>query len=854
MKTLLHLVILLFAATAAFGQKELRDSLLTQAQNEIFNGRFSEAKQLLQISPEKEGSSKYLLTAALLELFQGRQREAMVLLTEAQETLRKENKQRTLEEAEVISWMSQALKSSGKDHEAQELAMMAFDIRKEKLDDNHELIAASYNNLGLAFANSDNERALDHYENAKERFIRLYGDDHERVAIINTNLAFIYREEKLYGDAINSLEEALKIYQKQFAGSHPLKAFIYFNLGKTYRQMRDIGTAEIFYKKCLSEYTGVFGAHHPDIARVYNELASISLEKNLYDSAVINVNQSIRANVPDYRPSSAEENPGLTNFYHGNVLLNSLELKARIYEAQYLGRSLRFADLKHSLATVTLCDTLIDLLRKQITSEADKIELSNTSQNVYALGVRVAFEAADNSPRPGQYVHRAFFFSEKSKSAVLQDAISESNAKSFAGLPDDVLERENNLRTTISSINQKLAQRPERTLETALRAELYEATKNYNELVATMEKAYPSYYQLKHAQVQPSAAAVQKLLGADDAVVSYFYDREGSRMYIFTVSSKKLRVEERSLPPHFERYITGLRNSLIFNEPQTYQVSVNQLNKVLLPRRLPSSVKNLIIIPTGKMSTLPFEALTYRKATGTSFREFNYLIRKYTIRYEFSTGLMLQEKKTDRPGNGIVLCAPIAFDAKLGLADLPGTDKEVNAIAELYQRKNQPVRIHLKQDATEQIIKETGAGNFAVIHLATHGVVDESDPEQSRIFLHQKDGEDGNLFSGEIYNLRLNTSLVTLSACQTGLGKISQGEGVIGLSRALTYAGADNLMVSFWSVADASTAELMANFYEDLLLKNKSYAEALQSAKQKMLGSDQYASPYYWAPFILIGF
>ncbi|HZX73696.1 MAG TPA: CHAT domain-containing protein, partial [Cyclobacteriaceae bacterium] len=138
---------------------------------------------------------------------------------------------------------------------------------------------------------------------------------------------------------------------------------------------------------------------------------------------------------------------------------------------------------------------------------------------------------------------------------------------------------------------------------------------------------------------------------------------------------------------------------------------------------------------------------------------------------------------------------------------------------------------------------------------ATHGIVDEEDPELSKIFLNSSNKEDGNLFSGEIYNLDLNAEMVVLSACQTGLGKFSKGEGVIGLSRALIYAGAKNIIVSFWSVADESTAELMVDFYKNLLQKkDQNFREALQQAKVNMIKKGNYSAPYYWAPFVMIGF
>jgi CHAT domain-containing protein len=145
--------------------------------------------------------------------------------------------------------------------------------------------------------------------------------------------------------------------------------------------------------------------------------------------------------------------------------------------------------------------------------------------------------------------------------------------------------------------------------------------------------------------------------------------------------------------------------------------------------------------------------------------------------------------------------------------------------------------------------------NYSYLHFATHGVVDESNPELSRIYLQaDAESEDGKLYTGEIYNLKLNADLVTLSACETGLGKISKGEGVIGLSRALVYAGAQNMIVSFWSVADDSTSELMKDFY-DRMLNNPSmkFSDNLRASKQVLINGD-YAAPYYWAPFVLLGY
>ena len=164
------------------------------------------------------------------------------------------------------------------------------------------------------------------------------------------------------------------------------------------------------------------------------------------------------------------------------------------------------------------------------------------------------------------------------------------------------------------------------------------------------------------------------------------------------------------------------------------------------------------------------------------------------------------------------------------------------------------INFFLRCNSSETDFKTASLGEYDIIHFATHGEVNESQPNLSRIFLSpDKEDNDGFLYSSEIYNLNLNADLVTLSACETGLGKVAKGEGIIGLSRSLKYAGSKNLIVSLWKVADQSTSDLMISFYEKQQAEKSSYANALRQAKLSLLYSSNFKEPYYWAPFILIG-
>ncbi|HEY6437907.1 MAG TPA: CHAT domain-containing protein, partial [Ignavibacteriaceae bacterium] len=451
----------------------------------------------------------------------------------------------------------------------------------------------------------------------------------------------------------------------------------------------------------------------------------------------------------------------------------------------------------------------------------------------------------------------SFYFAEKSKSAVLLEAISDTNAKSFANIPDELLEEEKNLKAAVALISQKLAQKPSEDEEKYLRESLFSLNRSYQDFTKRLESQYPEYFNLKFNPASPSITQLQNLLPDKTALISYFIDEINARVYTYIISKKKFSISDKALSKEYDKYITGLRNSLYFMEVQTFSGISRKLYQMLIPKRIPRHINDLVIIPTGRMGIIPFETLLTVEVKGKpDFKSLPYLLKKYSVRYEFSAGLVLQKKRDAATIKSVLLCAPVIFPEKDNLNDLPGTETEVNTIANLFKGKNIGTQVYLKEHANETVIKSSSIKNYSLVHFATHGVVDENSPELSRIFLQtDSEAEDGNLFAGEIYNLELNAQLVALSACQTGLGKISKGEGVIGLSRALVYAGAKSIIVSFWSVADESTATLMTDFYRQLLENPSSnYSRDLQKAKLNLLQQGDYSAPYYWAPFILIGF
>lgn len=822
-------------AFVAAGQENEAEALLTQLQSDI---------------PLIKG--ELYTTRGALQLAKGRSDLALTNLEQAQRIFTEANAQETGECARCLSLLGLVFSSTGKYRQAENNQLMALQIRMKIFDPESEEIAASYNDLGLVYSQTDADKALDYYEKALPIYQKLHGALHQKIAIANTNIGMTYNKLKLYGDAITSLETALAIWRKKYPEGHPNEALVLSNLGQTYLNMGNQQVAREYLEQALTIYTRFYNGKHSDIAYTHNLLGNLDLEKTDYAAALNHYQQALIANSPTFNNSDITQNPAVDSYYNAKVLLYTLQLKSQALEDLHFGKTLKIQDLELALSSIHSCDSLIDNIRHQSSDESDKLELGEISSEVYEDGVRIAYEISEMSLDFKLFRKEAFYFAEKSKAAVLLESIADADAKSFAGIPPSLLDEEKSYKAEIALLTRKLTQKPDDDEEKRLRQALYSVDLRYKSFIKQLEQNFPSYFNLKFNQTSPKIEDLQKNITNQTAIISYFIAEHGNnkRLFIFTITKEKFRIRSYTLPEDFNRLVHGLRNGLFYNDFPTFQRSAELLSNLLIPA-LPHSITSLIIIPTGQLSTIPFEVLTTKKIKEQDYQKIPYLVRQFNISYEFAAQLILQSVATDnKPTPSIFLCAPIDFE-KENLDDLPGTEREVNTIATLFKGQSSIAKF---AEANEATVKSGELTRYNYLHFATHGIVNENDPELSRLFLNASGAEDGNLYSGEIYNIRLNADLTVLSACQTGLGKISKGEGVIGLSRALVYAGAKNIIVSFWSVADESTSQLMSDFYTQLLAqKNQNFSRALQQAKLKMIENSKYAAPYYWAPFVLIG-
>jgi len=816
---------------------------------------------------------KTLINTAIIYNNQGEYDKALEIRNNALQLAINSTGENNLDVAEIYSGIGSIYINKQEYELAKEYIIKAIKIKQTILGINHFKLSEDYINLGIAYKQTlDLDNALDYYNKAIEIQIANFGDNHPDVALTYNNLGLIAKEQKNYDAALQYFNMALKILKSNYGEFNPDIATIYSNIGVTYFESKDTSNAITNYEKAISINESIFGEKHPSLVEPNLNMANIYyLQKN--DKMALNYFQnSIKANVKDFEPIEYTENPKLENYYDPNKLLESLQGKARTMAGKFDNDSLQ-TDLLLAFSTYQLCDTLIDIIRKITSSKQDKITFAAKVVDIYTNAIETCLKLDDYFGNNNLYKEYAFYFSEKNKAGSLLEAISGAAAQKFAGIPDELIEQERYLSQQIAYYEKQLAELSDANNEDFYRNQLFTNNTEYRELISGFEKNYPKYYEMKYSTRNATVKDIQAMLNDSTAMRSYFLSE--TKIYIFTITKNNITIDYTTKVKNFETQFHQFSTAITSGKTasiQLYQKLAFTFYTQLFPTEIPNEINKLIIIPDGIISTIPFEALLTEAYTGDikTYKNYPFLIKKYNISYSYSANLFYLTFKSNnlqRPKKEWIGVAPVFAEDNpmlfggVQVISLPGSETEVNEICTKLLSKNLVAEKMLNKDASESRFKLLTLTDYKFIHIATHGFVNAETPELSGILLCKNavTGDDGILYNGEIYNLKLNSDLVILSACETGLGKISKGEGVIGLSRAFLYAGTRNIIVSLWQVSDASTSLMMQQFYDNYLNETKDFSKmsdfstALYQAKLKLIEDPTYGHPYFWSSFILIG-
>lgn len=748
----------------------------------------------------------------------------------------------------------------------------------------HPTLAMTYNNLGASyFQMGDLQQSIKYLEKSAAIKEKVRGPNHPDLAVSYNNIGSLYLDLGEYDKAKDYLLRSLSIRKKALGENHPKLTNTYSSLGNLLLQQQKPDSAISYFEREIAITRKQRGPNHPYVADALNNIARSYADQGFYDRALMYHQEALQVLSYHFKDNNYSGNPEVSNIRYPNYAVNVLYAKSKTLQ-QYYKDDQNLEYLRAGISTFTQLSDLLDFMQAGFQNEQSKLLMSRESHGMYEHGIQIAFELYQKTQNP-EFLNQAFYFAEKSKTRVIQELIKNQKAKKFTGIPDSLISYENALRDRMTQLNQQLNRTIDSSKETAqthqLRDSLFTLNQSLNKHLRFIEKKYPRYHKLKYSQQIPKVSTIQqKLRNQNITLVEYFHGSDSS--WAFVLDGNKLMVTSLPHDVSLKEKVSRFRTAITQQTDSVYLAQGSKLyNKLLKPVAHQIQHENILFIPDGALNLLPFEALLTKRADlaqdDISFSTLPYLINDFTISYSPSVSLstLFRKNENHHYSKNFAAFAPGFNFSKSSIktrtvdsgdrwTPLPFSNQEVHQIAELFEGKSSlwnmvfgdspEPKLFLREAATEKMFKTGKMSQYKHLHLATHAFASDTGAHRSGIVFYQNldDEEDDILFSEEIYNLNLPTKLLVLSACETGTGKIIEGEGIIGFSRAFYYAGVQNLMVSLWRVDDRSTARLMIDFYKNHLEGN-SFARSLRTAKQNLINHPVYSHPQYWAPFIFLG-
>ena len=471
-------------------------------------------------------------------------------------------------------------------------------------------------------------------------------------------------------------------------------------------------------------------------------------------------------------------------------------------------------NLKEAIGFYEKAVAVIEQHRSTIKVEAGKIGFVGDKQAVYHGLIAALY-------KDKQYA-KAFEYVERSKSRALVDLLAGKKdfAVKAAGREEQVrraIADGDKSETEIMTMDRNVNRPQVRFVAVKARQDL--------------QHDAPELASLVTVDATP-VADMTALLSPGESLVEYYYS--GSDMFAFVLSAKGLQGVKID-PSGLAGDVAAFRKSLETpNSPDAQALAAKLYRRLFAPLEGALSGRDLVVVSHGVLHYIPFNALHDGK---------EYLIDRYHIRLMPSASAMkyLRDRKDAKTGGILALGNP---DLGNPANDLAFAQKEAVEVAKIWPGS----KVYVRKEATEEIVRRYG-GDYRYLHFATHGQFSPENPLQSALLLSPDGPSDGMLTVDKLYAMKLDANLITLSACETGLSKVANGDDLVGLTRGFLYAGASSIVASLWKVDDLATAELMIRFYKGMQQTDK--LDALRKAQLET--RKKYPHPYYWSAFQLTG-
>ena len=620
--------------------------------------------------------------------------------------------------------------------------------------------------------------------------------------------------------AENTFEAAIPLLKKDKSQTEALYN-TYINLYHL-QSKHTIDKASNYFEKAKNAFEKLPNPEPRKQAQFYLEYVSLLLKKGDLTEAQSVLETTYKILIPNYK-THKEILPKANSVYAETALLDALDLQAELFLAD--------DEPQKALESYGLSFRIEALFQSLIVYENSKIitQIRNRKRTEKCINI---YQSLFEKEGKSIYIEKAFQISEKSKSVVLKEHIT-GRLKSSS--------KEKLISTQLQNLNTLIIKEQQKG-ERADITKINDAIKMQNQLMLSLKETQTNSKipTVQTINIQDLYAKLEK----DNAIlVDYFWGT--NTVYSFTVQNKQIVLKSfcmgqmcgEAVPrfiSHFIKYNSITDNINLFKE-----TALRAYQTLQLPTK--SDYKNLIIIPDGILTFMPFEALITKQSTTTNFAKMHYLFDDYNIGYSNSVSQYSNTKPNLKDTKTVLGVFPV-FE-KTGY-ELSFSKKEMQSIKSNFSGK-----YFENSEATFDNFKKNAA-NYSILHLSTHASPGDIETPASIKFYDQE------ILYSELYNLNINSDLVVLSACETGIGKLYKSEGAMSIARGFQFAGAKNLLFSLWKVNDYTTSVFMDYFYKNLK-SSESYFEANAKAKRDFLNdktiSNAKKSPYYWSAFVYYG-
>ncbi|NEQ75216.1 MAG: tetratricopeptide repeat protein [Okeania sp. SIO2C9] len=760
--------------------------------------------------------------------------------------------------------------------------------------------ATTLNNIGLVYSSSgEKQTALNFFERTL-LIVRQVGDRSREATTLN-NIGAVYYSLGEKQTALNYYQQALPLSQQ--VGAPGREALILNNMGLVYSSLGEKQTALNYYQQALSLFQQVGDRSGEattlnNMGLVYDSLEEKQTALNYYQQALPLFQQVgdrsgealILNNIGVVYSSLGEKQTALSFYQQALPILQ--QVGDRGTEATTLSN---LAGLKrdqgHLIESLTFIEKSLEIiedLRTKIVAQDLRTSYFATVQDYYQFYIDLLMQLHKQNPNQG-YDRKALNASERSRARSLLDILAESGADIKTGVDPELLAQEKQLLQQLNTLDQaRQLNTPGYNLD-ELKQQIETLSNELQQLEVKIKQSSPRYANLKYPDPLTASEIQQQVIDKESILLQYSLGKDASYLWLVTPTE----ISSYELPPRaeIEKLAKQFREEIISLSP--VPETGNKLSEILLsPVANKLENKRLLIVGDGILQTIPFAALPLpQNLNQTNYQPLIVNHEIVTLPSASSIDILREQVKgrSLAPKKVAVIADPVFQDndprfqtvslpkkeretennnltrmaLKRSLEDflgssfsrLKGTRQEAEAILALVPDNFS--KLSLGFQANRKTAINPDLSQYQIVHLATHGLLNETQPELSGLVLslYDKTGKEtpGFLQLNDIFSLEIPAELVVLSACETGIGEEIRGEGLVSLTRGFMYAGAKRLVVSLWSVADNSTSELMQNYYHKMLETGKNPVEAMRETQLEMLSSENWNAPYYWAPFIVQG-